>query len=498
MAQSYGRSWPSPKMWWVLVACLAFGVQCGGESGSSPADVVLAEGYDMWVYNGSPSEPAHELFFQPRDDVASSPIDQQDHAHTFELVDSDGAVIMSVPVDYVRGFHGEEIWEVVFEPPPDYAAYRFMRGSQVFYERRRSASPPEVSILGLEEGQVFAGDEDLEFQVLFDDKDLDILDPVRVLASVDGGDFQPIDGPYVAEPRLKIRFGRDFTLEDYGSVVTVTSSVSNPDSPRIVPAGSQSVQLLIVVSDGTRIAAAKSPVFALEPIVAVPPYLAIYEPADGDILGPGARLGVMAYASEYELEAGELTYRSDHYPSSSGRQVQWASNIDGDVTGRVQRDAYGGFIDPGLSPGIHELTVTYHAESGLQATESVTITILAADDPMAALDDHYSEFSGVYVTETTTMCVTDNDIETNRRIDFDTLRITTAPELGTAQVVASDDTPGCRRQIQYSAPDSVGDEPVQDTLAYEICDQNPDRRCAAALAQITVYPADYESYWLIE
>ena len=237
-------------MWWALVACLAFGVQCGGEPETSAADVVVAEGYDMWVYDGVASEPRHELFFRPRDGVASSRLEQQDHDRTFELVDSDGAVIMSVPVDFSRGARGDDYWEVVFEPPPDYASYRFMRGSHVFYERRRSANAPEVSIMGLEEGQVFAGDSDLEFQVLLDDADQDVLAPVRVLASVDGGDFQPVDGPFVDEPRLKIRFGREFTLEDYGSVFTVTSSVSNPDSPRIVPAGSQSVQLLIVV-DGT-------------------------------------------------------------------------------------------------------------------------------------------------------------------------------------------------------------------------------------------------------
>ena len=206
----------------------------------------------------------------------------------------------------------------------------------------------------------------------------------------------------------------------------------------------------------------------------------------------------MAYASEYVLEAGELTYRGDHYPSSSGPQVRWSSDIDGDISWRVQRDAYGGFIDPGLSPGTHELTATYRAESGLQATGSVTVTILAADDSIAALDDHYSQFSGVYVGESTTLCVTRNDIETDRRIDFDTLRITTAPRLGTAQVVDSDDTPDCGRQVQYSAPDRVGDEPVEDTLAYEICDQGPDRRCSAARVQITVYPSDYEPYWLIE
>ena len=123
---------------------------------------------------------------------------------------------------------------------------------------------------------------------------------------------------------------------------------------------------------------------------------------------------------------------------------------------------------------------------------------VATDDPVAALDDHYSEFWGVYVGESTTVCVTRNDIETSRRIDFDTLRITTVPELGTAQVVVSDDTPECGRQIQYRAPGRVGDEPVEDTFAYEICDQDPDRRCAAAQVQMTVYPADYESYWLIE
>jgi len=306
-----------------------------------------------------------------------------------------------------------------------------VRGAHTVYEERRYENSPEGTILGLEEDQVFAGDSDFEFQLLLDDKDQDVLDPVRVLASVDGGDFQPIDGPYVAESRLKIRFGSDFTLEDYGSPFTVTSSVSNPDSPRIVPAGSRSGQLLIVVSDGTRIAAAKSPVFALEPIGAVPPLLVIYLPNDGDILGPGARLGVMAYASEYQLEYGELIFRSDHYPSSSGPQVQWASDIDGDITGRARSDAYGWFIDPALSPGVHELTATYQAESGLQATESVTITVLAADDPVAALDDHYSEFSGVYVGETTTVCVTDNDIETDRRIDLDTPRlpIPTLPKL---------------------------------------------------------------------
>ena len=485
-------------MWWVLAACLMFGVQCGGEPESSLADVVAAEGFRMSVHDGSAFEPTHQLFFEPRDDLATSSLEQQDHEHTFELVDSDGAVLMSVPADFNRDGHGGEYWSVVLEPLPDYAAYRFVSGAYTVYEKRRSANAPEVSILGLEEGQVFAGDSDFEFQLLLDDEDQDILDPVRVLASVDGGDFQPLDGPYVAESRLKIRFGSDFTLEDYGSPFTVTSSVSNPDSPRIVPTGSQSVQLLIVVSDGTRIAAAKSPVFALEPIVAVPPLLSIYLPADGDILGPGARLGVMAYASEYHLEDGVLTYRSDHYPSSSGQQVQWTSDIDGDITGRVQSDIYGGFIDPGLSPGVHELTATYHAESGLQATESVTITVLAADDPVAALDDHYSQFSGVYVGETTTMCVTDNDIETDRRIDLDTLRITAAPELGTAEVVASEDSPDCGRQIQYRAPYGVGDEEVEDTLAYEICDQSPDRQCATAQVKIAVYPAGYEAYWLIE
>ena len=451
----------------------------------------------MSVHDGSAFEPTHQLFFEPRNDLATSSLEQQDHDHRFELVDSDGAVIMSVPADYDRDGHGGEYWSVVLEPLPEYAAYRFVSGAHTVYEKRRSANAPEVSILGLEEGQVFAGDSDFEFQLLLDDKDQDILGPVRVLASVDGGDFQPIDRSYVAESRLNIRFGSDFTIEDYGSPFTVTSSVSNPDSPRIVPAGSQSVQLLIVVSDGTRVAAAKSPVFALEPIGAVPPALFIDLPADGDILGPGARLGVLAFASEYHLEDGVLTFWSDHYPSPSGRQLQWTSDIDGDITERVQRDAYGGFIGPALSPGVHELTATYDAQSGLQATESVTITILAADDPVTALDDHYSEFSGVYVGETTTMCVTDNDIETDRRIDLDTLRITAAPELGTAEVVASEDTPDCGRQIQYHAPYSVGDE-VEDTLAYEICDQSPDRQCTTARVSITVYPADYEPHWLIE
>ena len=257
------------------------------------SDLVPVQGFRLYLeYEDSilvpRGEAYHLLYFRPLDVVPREPVNRGEY-HALELVGHDGTVLESHPV-YVGIVYGDgggsfESWKAVFGDPPDYAAFRFVHGSRVVYEKRRSLNAPEVSILGLEPGQVFAGDAEFGFQLLIDDKDNDDLD-TDILVSVDGGSYNRI------HQRSELW---DLAVEDYGSPFTVTSGVHEPGVARIVAEGSQSVRLLVAVSDGSRVAAAQSPVFALEPMVAAPPYLRIRHMYSGETIGAHGPFEISAW-----------------------------------------------------------------------------------------------------------------------------------------------------------------------------------------------------------
>ena len=441
-------------------------------------------------------EARHALYFRPLHVVLRRPGFEPIYRgadHALELVGRDGAVLESHPV-YVSIGHDDpggpfEDWTAVFEDPPDYAAYRFVYGSRVVYEKRRSPNAPEVSILGLEPGQLFAGDAEFGFQLLVDDEDGDELD-TKILVSVDGGSFEHTRAFQGSELR-------DLAIEDYGSPFTVTSGVHVPGVPRIVATGSQSVRLLAVVSDGSRVAAAQSPEFALEPMVAAPPRLQIQHMRSGETIGALGPFEISAWVQEPRLHDGELVYEDTYHPRPGSEQaVRWTSDIDGDVTEHITSVAGRNRINAAaLTPGTHELTATFTADSGLQASDSATVTILGPDDPVAAIDDRL----GVAVGETLEHPVTANDVETSRLIDIDTLEIVTPPKLGTASVLdMPSDRTGPGRVIQYT-PDYLNidlEDTREDTLTYQICDKGPDPQCATAQVRITIYNSG-NPYWFL-
>ena len=158
----------------------------------------------------------------------------------------------------------------MFQDPPDFASFRFMRGTRIVHEQSVSPNAPEVSFLGLEQGQVFAGDAQFRFKLLIDDKDQDDLE-LLILVSVDGGQYMYDPAGFAASRTLSSSFQGLSSIgpliaEDYGSPFVVSSGVRTHEIPRIVAEGSEAVRLLAVVSDGTRVGAAQSPVFVLEPL----------------------------------------------------------------------------------------------------------------------------------------------------------------------------------------------------------------------------------------
>ena len=364
-----------------------------------------------------------------------------------------------------------------------------MHGSRIVYEKRRSLNAPQVSFLGLKQGQVFAGDAQFGFQLLIDDEDKDDLDP-EILVSVDGGKYKHTYWTFNSSEL------RDLTVDDYGSPFTVTSGVYEPGVPRIVPAGSQSVRLLAVVSDGSRVAAAQSPVFALEPIVAVLPRLQINDMWGGETIGARGPFEISAWVRELRLVGGELVHADTYYPRPGNEQaVRWTSDIDGDITEHITSSGGRQRIKAdSLAPGTHELTATFTADSGLQASDSVIVTILGPDDPIAAIDDHVP----IGVGETLEHPVTANDVETSRFIDIDTLEIVAPPKLGTASVldVPSDQIGQAERVIQYT-PDNLNinyEDRLEDSLTYQICDKSPEPQCATAQFRISIFSGGYP-YW---
>ena len=442
-------------------------------------------------------EARHRLYFRPLDEVVdrSLYVDTPEEGLGFELLSSDGTVLEAHPV-YSWGLCVDPggcftEWEAVFENPPDYHAYRFVDGSRIVYQKQRSPNAPEVSFLGLEQGQVFAGDVDFVFQLLIDDKDGDDLSP-RTLFSVDGGPYESTYGAFTYSELTGL-----LTAEDYSSPITIKSGVNVPGDARMVPAGSPSVRLLVAVSDGSQVTAARSPEFALERIGEALPLLGIRGMRDGEIIGPHGPFIVWASVRHPVLFGDELVEVDVLHPRlGDERAVRWTSDINGDISEHITPAAGTGRIDvDAMTPGTHELTASFTTDSGLQASDSITVTILGPDDPVAAQDDHVPVGVGVAVEHPVTV----NDVETSRRIDIDTLEIVAPPGLGTASVL---DVPldqirrvGAARVIQYTTHHNLdiddGDS-LEDSLTYQVCDKGPDPQCSAARLLITIHSRGYD------
>lgn len=425
------------KLLGFLVVLCSIAAACGS-SDTGVSDVRLVEGYRLKIgLEGSlrvaRNEAIHELYFRPLDEVVdrSLYVDTPEEGLGLELLSGDGTVLESHPVyswDLCvdpGGCFTE--WEAVFENPPDYDSYRFVEGSRIVHHKQRSPNAPEVSFVGLEQGQVFAGDVDFVFQLLIDDKDGDVLSP-RTLLSVDGGPYEYTYGAFTYS-----ELTGSLTAEDYSSPITIKSGVNVPGKARMVPAGSPSVRLLVAVSDGSHVTAARSPEFALEPIGETRPLLEIRGMHDGKIIGPDGPFTIWASVRQPVLLGDELVEVDVFHPRSGDEgAVTWTSDIDGDITEHITPTAGTGRIDAdAITPGTHELTASYTSDSGLHASDSITVTMLGPDDPIAARDDHVP----IGVGETVEHAVTPNDIETSRRIDIDTLEIVAPPELGTASVL---------------------------------------------------------------
>ena len=204
-----------PRLVAVVVALALAVSACGADPEPSVGDLVPVQGFGLVVGSDGSNrvawdEASHLLYFRPLDEVLdrrlfkdASP--EEDVA--FELLSSDGTVLESHSVyswDICADPYGcYTQWQAVFEHPPDFDAFRFVEGSRLVYEGQRSPNAPEVSFVGLEQGQVFAGGVDVEFQLLIDDKDDDDLLP-RMLLSVDGGPYESTYGTLIHSELLHL------------------------------------------------------------------------------------------------------------------------------------------------------------------------------------------------------------------------------------------------------------------------------------------------------
>ena len=384
------------------------------------SDVVPAQSFRIHVdrVDGSRwDEARHWLYSQPLDEVLDGHDFRPDilgKNHALELLDRDGAVLESHPV-YVQHVAVDpgpdyEQWEAVFQDPPDFASFRFVSGPRIVHEQSVSPNAPEVSFSGLEQGQVFGGDVQFGFELLIDDKDGDDLE-LLILVSADGGQYvYDRAGFFDSKPQgyemLLSKLG-PFTAGDYNLPLTVMSGDRTHKIPRIVAEGSEAVRLLAVVSDGTRVGAARSPVLVLEPFEAPAPTLEIRLMADGQVIGAGGPFDIGARVIEEEYQHGDLRRHHIYLPQPvKDPVVRWTSDIDGDITDHIKPNRTAGELvkidlspgrwrtldedDPSLdsgrldvgalTPGPHTLTATFTADSGLQASDSIVVTILGPDD----------------------------------------------------------------------------------------------------------------------
>ena len=261
--------------------------------------------------------------------------------HMLEFLDGDGNVLRSVSFGTQTALGTSSTWESWWVPvtePSGWASYRISKpaasasgaagaeGSSpartVLAEVTRSANPPTVSVTAPTAGQVFSGDS-VTISWTGTDADGDTLE-YRVAYSTDGG----------------------ASYKSMGSTKSTSMSVD-----RIWVAGSATAKVKVTALDGTRTAAAESPVFA---VAQNRPEVFIHSPAADLISGSGA---LVLDATAYDTEDGLLD------PSA----VRWSSDSGGNL-------GTGGFVvvyPEDLEPGPYRLTATATDSSGATGSAEV-------------------------------------------------------------------------------------------------------------------------------
>ena len=266
--------------------------------------------------------------------------------YRLEFLDDDGNVLSSVSFgtytlndDLSDGASEIEGWMVPVAEPSGWASYRILEppasgsgaggaeGSDssrtVLVDVSRSANAPVVSVTAPTAGQVISGDE-ATFSWSGSDADGDDLS-YTVEYSGDGG-------------------------ASYNTIAVGYESTSLTVD-RTSLSGSATAKVKVTASDGTRTAAAESPVFTVSQNR---PEVFIHSPESNLISGSGA---LVLDATAYDTEDGLLD------PSA----IQWTSDADGNL-------GTGGFAvvyPEDLQPGVHRLTAT--ATDGSGATGSAEV-----------------------------------------------------------------------------------------------------------------------------
>ena len=143
------------------------------------------------------------------------------------------------------------------------------------------------------------------------------------------------------------------------------------------------------------------------PTEAPAPTLEIRLMADEQVIGAGGPFDIGARVIEEEYQHGDLRRHHIYLPQPvKDPVVRWTSDIDGDITDHIKPNRTSGELikidlspgrwrtldedDPSLdsgrldagalTPGPHTLTATFTADSGLQASDSIVVTILGPND----------------------------------------------------------------------------------------------------------------------
>ena len=365
----------------------------------------------------------------------SLPVDASEGEYRFELRDSGGDVLWSVPFDVAESveeadpdFAGEvsdtvyASFSLFVSDPPDYSKIAVTRSGVDLIVVERSANAPTLSLEGPVEGQRFAYDEPVPLSWTASDLDGDELQ-YKIFYSTDGGDSyrqisKPLSGTSTTYDRLN---------------------------------GSERARFAVSVSDGTRWAFAESPVFA---VGNSPPMVDIKSPRESAVLAglQGFLLDGWAYDRE-DKSLGSASF-------------SWSSSIDG----HLGTGSYLVMSAANLTAGDHRVTLTVTDSGGLTSTATTNFTISRTNQLPIANDDT----ARIALDETALLDVLANDTDIEGDTKDELMQIYDLPLLGTAEIINNQRN---RAVIAYTAGGTG-----TDYFTYLICD-GVDR---CDIAQVTI------------
>lgn len=318
--------------------------------------------------------------------------------YVLELLDRDGAVVHAEPV---RGRLREDPlllqWEMHIADRPAFEGYRIRHDGRSIVEASASAGPPQLGGLRADLSEALRDpggyrlpgvlfywtacdpDADTLYQYTYYSSDraagYQLVDDTVTLHRPDDPTTTTIiyDDPFVPySVPLSVRDAADtFRPRRY----THDADTSRPgrylhaERPWNLPEGEQA-HFVVVVSDGLRWSAAKSPPFEPAPHPAV--IVSLRAPRGGDVYGPADEILLIGSASGvFDRAWWDLPHDI----------FRWSSDIDGEFTPKPSTEPYEsshlfGRIPEGfLSPGIHRITATATDEAGNTGSATVTIEV---------------------------------------------------------------------------------------------------------------------------